>query len=1518
MRKMPLKPAQAASLPNAAHSLPSGEGVAIIGMSARFPRSRNVGEFWTRLLAGESLISTFTEEELREAGVDPGMLASRDYVRRGSVLEDADRFDASFFNINRREAEILDPQHRIFLECAWEALEHAGYTGDGARVGVYAGVGMNTYILQLLSNPALLANSGGYQLMLGNDKDFIATRVSYKMNLHGPAVVVQTACSTSLAAVHLACRGILEGECEMALAGGVAIPFPQGIGYPYIPGMILSPDGVCRPFDKEAKGTVPGRGAGIVVLKRLSQAVADNDRIYAVIRGSAWNNDGAGKVGYTAPSVEGQAEVIRSAQRAAGVSANRIGYVETHGTGTELGDPIEVAALTEVFQEGEAKVGSCVLGALKANMGHADVAAGIAGLIKASLAIHEGVIPPTPTFRQANPSLALEKGPFFVSASKISWPEGERWAGVSAFGIGGTNVHVVLSGAPERDSDRTSPADEKARIFPVSARTPAALNKVREQLAAYLESDPAVDLAAVASTLQLGRRAFEHRSVVVAKDAIELQSKLREPGKAVAPDAALAREAVFLFPGQGQQFIGMAAGLYRADPSFRNTVDRGAELIQDEFGIELLSILTGAGKTPELQERMKQTGVAQPLLFLTEYALAARWRALGVEPAALLGHSLGELVAATVAGVFSFEDGLRLAAERGHLMAQAPPGVMLAVTLQPDALARYFVEDLWLAAENGPRLSVASGLPSAIEELERKLSAARIPAVRLSSNIAFHTPLMADAAKAFREKVDAVQRKAPTIPWLSNVTGTWIQSSEAQSPQYWATQILARVRFAKNIAVLAERPRLLLEVGPGEALIGMARQQMAKSFAVASLGAENRRQGDELIFLDAAARLWQAGVNLRWREFDPAQDVRRIPLPTYPFEREKYWIEAAAPTPAAPASAPAASGEVLGEGKRAEISSWFYAPNWQSTPPAGMSTGQTGKKIDCWLVLLDRSGLGAAVVERLEQSGAAVISVSAGEGFAQNGKRFSVDPGERGDYERMWREIAELDLQPQGLIDLWTMRGTGVSPFDTLVLLLQTGRAKRQRLSQIEIVTDSLEQIMNEPVQEVERAEIFGLARVISAEYSDTQCRTIDIDLVAADLERSVEQILSELDTPSGLSIAYRGTTRWQKGWMPAPLPPQPAVPFKSGGVYLITGGAGGIGFSIASHLLRTFQARVVLTSRTGLPGRDEWEAWLAEHAENDTLSRRIRRMEELEKLGGEVVLLRADVADRQAMDAAMGEIRKRFGKIDGVVHAAGLPGGGMVAGLDLAEAAEIRRPKVQGTVVLAQLLAELPEKDDLAFFLLCSSISAILPAPGQAAYAAANAFQNYFAVECRERYGLPAVAIDFDAWQEVGMIADMVLPEGFDEIKDARLRTAMSTAEGMDVIQRVLGGWSGPQILTSTVRFQPEFAKTSSRDSLPERETVLPSGGEDHAAAIVEIWRDLLGEGDIGPADNFFELGGHSLLGTMVLSRIRERFGVVLTLKALFEAPTPQTLAEKVRTSPPEEPGPVPVAAGEREEFEI
>jgi phthiocerol/phenolphthiocerol synthesis type-I polyketide synthase E len=1495
------------------------EGIAIIGMSARFPRSRNVQEFWEHLLSGEILISEYSREELLHAGVDETTLASSNYVRRGSVIEDADYLDAEFFGLSRREAEITDPQHRVFLECAWEALEHSGYTGDGKRVGVFAGVGMNTYLLQLLSNPAVAASVGGYQLMLGNDKDFMATRVAYKLNLRGPAVSVQAGCSTSLAAVHLACQSILTGECEMALAGGVSIAFPQGVGYPYIPGMILSPDGYCRPFDAAAQGTVPGRGAGIVVLKPLSQALADEDEIYAVIRGSAWNNDGAGKVGYTAPSIDGQSAVIRQALAAAGIAADRIGYVEAHGTATELGDPIEVAALNAVFAEANTQPSSCVLGALKANMGHADVAAGVAGLIKAALAVKTGVIPPTPNFHTANPFLELEDGPFFVSPSSVPWPrQGDRWAGISSFGIGGTNVHVVLSSSPERAEH---PAMPSPRIFPISARTSAALAKACEQLAHRLESGPSLAPEDVAATLQFGRRAFPHRRAVVGHECGELAATLRKSPKnreIITED--LGRDVVFLFPGQGEQFIGMAEALYRSDAAFRSTTDHGASILRSEYGLDPNVWIHGGEITPALKAQLTETAIAQPVLFLLEYALAARWRSLAVEPSALLGHSLGELTAACVAGVFSFEDGVRLAAERGRLMARTPAGAMLAVMLSAEKLIGYIEQDVWLAAENGPGISVASGLVEAIERLERRLAAERVACVRLASRNAFHTPLMAEAAKAFRQKVDSVSRHTPTLPWLSNVTGTWIDANEAQSSQYWGNQILARVRFTQNLSALANRRKFLLEVGPGDTLIGVARRQMPTSITVPSLGGENRRDSDKIIFLKAAARAWECGVPLSWQALEPENRRRRVALPTYPFERQRYRINPATSAEGKSIEKAAervifpASPDPASSAKRADISSWFYAPSWQSTPPASVALPQHGSPVDCWLVLLDRSGLGEALAARLSETGTTIIAVRVAEEFTQSDKSFAVNPAHAGDYEKLWQGIAHLGLRPSGLLNLWTTRAMKVPAFESLLYLLQAARTQRQRFRQIEIVTDRLESVSGEAIEEVERAQVLGLVHAIPLEYAGVHCRAIDVQLSDDNVNQIAEQLLEEVQVPGpNLAIAYRGEGRWQQGWIPAPLRESPASPFRRGGTYLITGGIGGIGYSVARYLLQQYHAHIVLTGRTALPPRTDWAAWMAEHGDDEQVSRRILRMQELERSGSEVRYVAADVASIDDMANVIAGVRKDFGRINGVLHAAGIPGGGMMASQDLAETANIRRPKVQGSIVLAELLRGV----DLDFFALCSSVSAVVPVPSQSAYAAANIFQNYFARYCKQAWKLPAIAIGFDAWREVGMAADMVLPDGFEHVKKQRMETAMNPEEGIEVIRRVLSGWRGPQILGTTVSLDAVLARASSQPSAGERETVLVQGHDEELAAVLEIWKDVLAAEEIVPTDNFFELGGHSLMGTMVATRIRDRFGVELTLRALFESPTPQALAEIIRISR-EVPAAIPEFVGEREEFEF
>ena len=1473
---------------------PWSDGIAIIGMSARFPGSRNVKEYWQHLIDGDVLIDDLSEQTLRQNGVTDSTLADRSYVRRGSSIQDADCFDRAFFGFSRREAEILDPQHRIFLECASDALEHAGRTGENERVGVFAGTGINTYMLQLLNNSEVLRSVGDYQLMLANDKDFLATRTAYKLNLRGPSVTVQTACSTSLAAVHLACRSLLSLECSMALAGGVSISFPQGTGYSYVPGMILSPDGYCRPFDAKSQGTVPGRGAGIVVLKRLSEAIADRDSIFAVIRGSAWNNDGAGKVGYTAPSIEGQAEVIRAALASARVDPSRVSYVETHGTATELGDAVELAALAEIF-EATKRDRPLVLGSVKANMGHADVAAGVAGLIKAALAVKSGIIPPTPTFVEPNPTLGIQKTSFKISSSAVDWSaEPERWAGVSSFGIGGTNVHVILNSAPqvERHESETS----NSRIYPVSTKSATALNMACKRLAVELSGDTSLSPADVSTTLQLGRREFEFRRAVVANGCAEAASLLQEGVTKNAPGTNFAEDIVFLFPGQGQQFPGMASGLYRRDLEFRRLIDRGCALLCEEAGLDLFPFLLSDVPSAALSSRLRDTEIAQPALFLVEYALANRLRSLGIEPCAVLGHSLGELSAAAVAGVFSFEDGLRLATERGRLMAKTPAGLMLAVMLPAESLSPLLNDGLWLAAENGPRMSVASGLVHAIEELERRLEAEKVASIRLASKNAFHTPLMADAAKAFRTAVDAVSRHAPTIPWLSNVSGTWISPTEAQNPQYWANQILSPVRFTQCLSKLAEHPRLLLEVGPGEALLGIARQKLSSSLRIPCLGPENGQASDAHIFLEAVATAWESGASIHWDRLDTEAKGFRVALPTYPFERQRCWIDKtldSAPSVTGTSSASSHPARSIESTDGDKIANWFYAPCWQSTPPVSLVLTPQSQSTECWLTLAGEDHFSDALISALRARGDTIIPVRAGTKFEWRQGSAILDPSSVVDVDMLWQQIKSSGLQPGGLLCLPGFNKSA-SAYNAIVHILQKAGEARRRLKRFEFITASLESVCGEPVESPTAGELPGLARVIAIEFRGSECRLIDVEPSDADSAHSLTPLLEELSTfGAGLTVALRRGTRWQKVWSRAPLKQCTDSPFRDGGVYIITGGAGGIGYVLAKHLLSQHSARVVILGRATLPDQSAWQSWLEEHSEDDAISRRIRRIKDLEDCGGKILYLTADVTDREAMSAVLERTEKQFGPPKGVIHAAGLPGGGQILFQSAEDAQKIRSSKIDGSRVIAELL----RGRDIDFLLFCSSISSHYPFPTQSAYASANAFQNSFAEYCRSSLRLPAVAVAFDAWREVGMVADAVVPEGLQPYIDHWKQRAMDSWEGIEVIQRVLGHWRGAQILTSTTEL-PEAPVVSAREIISDQNAGNESQwlGSKEVSAVIEIWKDLLGVDTISPSDNFFNLGGHSLMGTMMIARVRERLGVSLSMRDVFEAQTPARLAELIR----------------------
>ncbi|PPE65560.1 type I polyketide synthase [Caldimonas caldifontis] len=1347
--------------------------IAVVGMAGRFAGARNLDDYWRNLRDGVESLTRFTEEELLAAGVKPAQLRDPNYVPVGAVLPDMEMFDAAFFGFSPREAAIMDPQHRHFLECSWEALENAGHTPAGfeGSIGVFGGSGHNAYMpYNLLTNPQLVSSVGFFLIRhTGNDKDFLTTRVSYLLNLKGPSVNVQTACSTSLVAIHLGVQSLLNGECDMALAGGVTIELPHRQGYLYQEGEILSPDGHCHAFDADSKGTVFGSGVGVVVLRRLADAIADGDHIHAVIKGSAVNNDGSMKVGYMAPSVDGQAQAIAEALAIANVAPDTITYVEAHGTGTPVGDPIEIAALTQAYREGTDKTGYCGIGSVKTNIGHTDTAAGVASFLKVALAMQHRQLPPSLHFAQPNPACEFERSPFYVNATLKDWtppPGVPRRAGVSSLGVGGTNAHLILEEAPPR---KPSGPSREHQLLMLSAKSQASLDANTAALAAHLREHPQINLADVAYTLQVGREPMKLRRIVVARDATDAAQALEamDPQRVISlPGSTGSHSLAFMFAGGGAQYPGMGADLYRSEPVYRQAVDECLVLLAKRGGTDYKGLLfPPAGQEEDAARRLEQPSLALPLLLTTQYALARLWMSWGLTPAAMIGHSMGEYTAAHLAGVFSLEDALTLVELRGRLFETLPEGGMLSVPLpEAEVLARIGPE-LSIAAVNGPSLTVVAGPVQAIEALQQALQADEIEAARVRINVAAHSSMLEPILEEFGAFFRRVAMKPPTLPFVSNLSGTWITPAEATDPQYWVRHLRHTVRFADGLQeLLKDESRILLEVGPGRTLSSLARQHSARKpqqVVLNSLRHPDEKVDDQAYVLGILGRLWAAGAPIDWARFRQGERRLRLPLPTYRFDHQRHWIDPGLSLQAAP---------TLEErlARHADMTNWFYEPVWQraARPTPVPLEGPV-------LVFEDEAGLGEELARQLREAGQVVTRVRPGKAYAQRGDgSFTITPDAAGDYDRLFAALRASGALPSRIFHLWSVTGDRrldsslktveelqrLGFYSLLQLAQAIGREDLSDPMRLAVVTDRLQRVGAESGLVPAKATAAAVCRVISQEFRNIRCCAVDVQVPARGSRQAVRlaaDVAAELAAaPSDEVVALRLGERWLQDVAPVrlerPTPSQTGL--RERGVYLITGGLGGVGLALAEHLALSVKARLVLVGRSGLPPREGWADWVREKGSRDATSRRIRQVMALESRGAEVMVAQADVTDLAQMRQVVKQAVARFGALHGVLHTAGVLDDGVIQLKEPRTAAAVLAPKVQGTLALDAALGDTP----LDFLVLFSSISSFAGLAGQFDYAAANAFLDAFAQERMARDGRYTVAINWSQWQEVGMAAEL------------------------------------------------------------------------------------------------------------------------------------------------------------------
>ena len=1494
-----------------------GDAIAVVGMAGRFPGARSLSGFWENLRAGTMSLTQLTDDKLRRAGVPEGTLADPDYIKVASLLDDVHQFEPALFGITPREAEAMDPQIRVLLEICHDALQDAGYDPRrfSDRIGMYAGARSNEYLAKYVrANPRFMEMIGESRARITNHADFLSTCVSYHLGLRGPSISSVTACSTSLVTVHMACAALFSSECDMAIAGGVEIPLPSYRGYKYSEGGgIFAADGTVRPYDAKASGTVFGAGAGVVVLKRLSKAVADRDAIHAVIIASAINNDGAAKSAYTAPSEAGQAEVLASALRIANIDPASVGYVEGHGMATPVGDPIEVAALNRVYGAGRRGTRDIALGSVKGNVGHLGAASGVCGLIKAVYSVREGIIPASLNFSDPNPRLDLDAGPFYVADRTAPWSQdpGPRRAAVNSFGVGGTNAHLILEQPPAVQTGATRPY----QLLTFSARTPTALAAMEEVFRAHLnESHPtegARGLADVAYTLTEGRPVRAVRRIVVAADQADAVQQLGAGRAETAHSVPRGRapRAVFLIPGQGAQYVGMARQVYEREPEFAAVLDHCCAVLRQSHSLDLTSVLFPATAEAVAQARamIGRTSVIQPALFAVEYALARLLISRGVEPAALVGHSIGEYVAAALSGVMDADDALRLVADRSLLIQSLPPGCMTAVPLPEDQLRPLLPPDVDLAAVNAPGICVVSGPESAVGELEVSLYERKVATSRLRTSHAFHSRMMDPVLRAFEDRVATVRLQAPRIPFVSSVTGGWITTEQATSPVYWARHVRACVRFADAVGLLlADGGYCFAEVGPGQALSNLVTEtgaslgmhQSKRVLAVPMLPATQGGRDDLRSVLEGLGRLWSYGCFVDWRRFWAHEKRGRVHAPTYPYERESFWVN--------PERGERRAANVLqDEGP-------LYVPTWTETSPPRTRGADDGST---WVMFAHP---GEAVTDELIRLTRAerenVVVVSPGSKYTEQaeGSR-TVRPREAADYGRLAAAVLDAGGERVRLVHAWLLGGDPARTeqatvrrdldhglYSLLLTFQEFSRRAAGTALDVFVLTSGMQDVLGDGDVHPAKAAVRGLLKTVPREMRNVTVRGVDVG--AGSAQTVAVALFRELRSGSvAREVALRGRKRWVARHSAIRLDETAGRPsvLKQEGVYVITGGLGGLGLELAKELARQARARIVLVGRSGLPPRPAW-ASLAAGSPDEALRRRLRAVLAVEEAGGHVLVCAGDVTDEARMREIRAEVMRAHGRVDGVFHLAGVAGGGLVEVRAREAVARVLAPKVLGTYVLDRVFRP-------PLLVLYSSIAAVTGDYGQSDYAGANACLDAYA-QAQWGVGRQVVSINWPQWTDVGMAS-----RAENTLLDMYREGAVSSAEAAGILWSILASGIGPQIVVSPggllrrERLARRVAADAGRaDARVPRaglaaryvETPYASPRSDVERTMAVLWQEAVGVKQVGLDDDFQELGMNSITAVRLAGRISEAFGVPVSVGELFDWRTLRVAAGAVQTA--------------------